>query len=140
MGLSKLKDKLYSKLNASNSPQANTDSPEIQTSGSHRVFSKLFSSELQPAPDHAPSPAASTVYTPQFPPADDDQKSEVAPQASTVTPSTSNKPLTPAEQRLENVLGVSDAEKQNAKTAEERRKYVREYLRTDRDRARWRMY
>lgn len=46
--------------------------------------------------------------------------------------------LTELEENLESHLGVSDAEKQRA--AEERRQYIREYLRMDRDKSRWQMY
>jgi hypothetical protein len=139
MGLSKLKQKIHSKLGAL---KYSNDSPEIHTGDPASVwqqsqidqgdFATRIESSISGNRPSSLAPATTTLQSSDL--SKGRSKSAYERTDNFATPGTSTHtrtmmPLTDKELSLETKLGVTEQEKQKARTEEERRAYVREYLR-----------
>ncbi|KAF2737260.1 hypothetical protein EJ04DRAFT_510370 [Polyplosphaeria fusca] len=141
--MDKFKSKFYSKFNKSS---YSNGSPEINTSTSASKYQPPYmdqhntSDQHQPLPPKSHQESASSAVTP-YPPRDSAEETKNSSLEDPRFPAhgtpdiRETKPLTDKERELEKSLRVTEQEKNKAETPEERRAYVRQYMRDQRDKS-----
>ncbi|KAF2118000.1 hypothetical protein BDV96DRAFT_407396 [Lophiotrema nucula] len=159
MGFTKLKDRIYSKFNASNYSSTSPDAVSSNTSTGYSQLDDAPRDHYQHAPAGAPTPQWQSydASQPTYRPADHHNgtsgphyhgTAQVIPDAGTALTSAASdtttsdekpaiKPLTERELAFEKTLEIPRAEIDKCKDADERRKIMRQYLRMQK---RGRMY